>query len=284
MKNKVILTFDLEFWQDDDLINDYLPKNKEAMPDNILESTLPLLELLKKYGIKSTFFILGEVAEKYPDLIRKIQEAGHEIACHGYSHRRLDHLSKDEFENKIRLSVDLLRQVSGRSPIGFRAPYFSLNSKTKWALEIIEKYGFVYDSSIFPFETFWYGSHGIPLEIYKISKKDISMIDNDSKITELPLSVYEKGKIKIPVAGGFYFRAVPLFIYKRLLKLILKKRPAIIYIHPCELYNFVPRVKIPFWRKQIKFWGVGKSFKKLERLLGSKDLEFTSAENFLLGK
>jgi len=284
MKNKVILTFDLEFWHDVDFINAYLPENKEGLPDNILESTLPLLDLLKRYSIKSTFFILGEVAEKYPDLVRKIHKEGHEIACHGYSHRRLYYLDKDEFERKIRLSVDLLRQVSGRNPIGFRAPGFSLTNETKWALEVIERQGFLYDSSVFPFKIFWYGSSGIPLEIYKISQKDISLADENGKIIELPLAIYKNGRIRIPIAGGFYFRATPLFIYKRLLMSVLKKRPAIIYFHPNELYNFVSEIKIPFWKKKIKFWGVDKSFKKLEKLLRSQDLEFTSIENFLFGR
>ena len=271
MKNKIILTFDLEFWYECELIDKYLPENKNDLPDNILESTLPLLELLKKHNIKSTFFIVGNVAKKYPDLIKKIHQDGHEIASHSYTHKKLENLGKDEFEKEIRLSVDLFKRLIGKSPRGFRAPYFSLDNRTKWALEVIEKYGFIYDSSIFPLRTFWYGNSGALLKIHKIS----------GKIIEFPVSIYERAKIRIPVAGGFYFRVIPFFIYKNLLRAVLKERPAIIYIHPHELYNFVPKIKIPFLRKELKFFGVKNSFKKFEKLLELKDFEFTSAENFL---
>jgi len=271
MKNKIILTFDLEFWHECDIIKNYLPESKEVLPDNVLESTLPLLELLESHNIKATFFVAGGVAEKYPELIKKIHSAGHEIASHGYTHRKLENLGKDEFEKEIRLSVDLLSELIGKNPKGFRAPYFSLNNKSGWALEALENNGFIYDSSIFPLKTPLYGDSQAPVDIYKIT----------GKIIELPVAVRTVGPVRIPIAGGFYFRVMPFFIYKNFLKSVVSKRPVVLYFHPHELYGFVPQIKIPFWRKGIKFFGVKESFKKFEKLLKLEDFEFTSAESFL---
>jgi len=279
MRNEVILTFDLEFWYNSEFLKKYLPNNQERLKDYVPEAIFPLLKLLKKFNIKATFFVLGKVAEKYPGIIKKIYSEGHEIASHGYSHKTLNSLDREEFEKEIILSVELLEKITGKRPIGFRAPDFTLSNKTKWVLEILEKYGFKYDSSIFPFRTPLYGSSKAPLRIYKISKEDVYKIDETSKIIEFPLTVYQKLKVRIPVAGGFYFRFIPFPIYKFFLKAIQKERPIVLYIHPHELYNFIPDIKAPFWKIKLKYWKVNKSLEKLERLLRS--FKFTSVENYI---
>ena len=279
MGKKIILTFDLEFWYNSEFLKKYLPNNQERLKDYVPEAIFPLLELLKKFNIKATFFVLGKVAEKYPEIIKKISSEGHEIASHGYSHRTLNSLDQEEFEKEIRLSVELLEKITGKKPIGFRAPDFTLSNKTKWVLEILGKYGFKYDSSIFPFKTQLYGSLKAPLGIYKISKENVFEVDNNSKITEFPLAVYKKAKIRIPVGGGFYFRFIPFLLYKIFLKSVQKERPIVLYIHPHELYNFIPDIKAPFWKIKLKYWKVNKSLEKLERLLRS--FKFTSVENYI---
>lgn len=263
-KSPIILTFDLEFWYNSEFLKDYIPKNTDGLDDKITESTVPLLKILKRHNVKATFFVLGKVAEKYPRLIRQIFNEGHEIASHGYSHKVLSELKPNEFEEEIKKSVSLLEKINGIKPIGFRAPNFSLNNKTKWALKILERNGFKYDSSIFPFKTPLYGNSKAPLTIYKISKN----------ITEFPLAVYQKGMLRIPIAGGFYFRLIPLNLYKLLLRSVQKKRDAVIYLHPHELYNFIPNLKISWWKKKLKYWGVNNSLNKFEELL--KSFKFNS--------
>lgn len=245
---KIILTFDLEFWHNGQFLKNNLPENRENLKDITTESTLPLLALLKKKNIKATFFVLGRVAEKHPEIVRKIYNEGHEIACHGYSHKILDELRPEEFEEEIKRSTNLLQNITGKKPIGFRAPNFSLNDKTKWALNILKNYGFKYDSSIFPFKAKLSGDAG--------------------KILELPVT-----------GGGFYFRLMPLWLFKILLKLARVKQPLILYFHPHEFYPFIPDIKLPFWKKKIKYFGVSRSLQKLEKLLN--DFEFISIENFL---
>ena len=184
MKSKIILSFDLEFWYNSKFLKKYLASDN--FKDYVYESTIPLLELLKKYNIKATFFVLGKLAKNYPDLVEKIHQDDHEIASHGYSHKTLDELNKSEFEEEIAISIEILKKITGYPPKGFRAPNFSLNNKTKWALEILEKYNFKYDSSIFPFKTPLYGSFKAPLKIYKISKEDVYKEDENAKILEFP--------------------------------------------------------------------------------------------------
>lgn len=238
LKNKLILTFDLEFWHNSQFLKGNLLENKENLKDITAESTFPLLALLRQKNIKATFFVLGELAEKHPAIIKKISDEGHEIACHGYSHKILDELSPEKFEEEIKRSINLLENIIGKKPVGFRAPNFSLNNKTKWALDILKKYGFKYDSSIFSFKA-------------KLS-------DDEGKILELPVT-----------GGGFYFRLLPLWLFKILFKLTRAKEPLILYFHPHELYNFIPQIKAPFWKVKLKYLGVSRSLKKLEKLLNN---------------
>jgi peptidoglycan/xylan/chitin deacetylase (PgdA/CDA1 family) len=131
------LSIDLEFLWCNEFLTKYLPEEKE---DLIVESLNPLLCLLDKHEIKATFFVLGLVAEKYPQLIEDLYKNGHEIAVHAYSHNTLHKLGPVEFENEMKKSMNLLAKYN---PIGFRAPSFSIDNDTKWAFNILEKYGFL---------------------------------------------------------------------------------------------------------------------------------------------
>ena len=270
-KRKIILTFDLEFWWNNPFLEPYLPEDKKTLVDCVEEAARPLLDLLEKHQIRATFFVLGELAERYPDLIKDIFEAGHEIASHGYSHKNLWDLDEESFEKEIKLTNQIIEDITGSIPKGFRASCFSLNQKTRWALDILEKSGFQYDSSLFPVKTPLYGVNNAPLDIHRIL----------NNLIEIPLTVYELSKFKVPIAGGFYFRVIPLGIYLHLLKLSAKKRTPILYFHPRELYNFVPDIKgIPWLKKKIGFYGVKNSFERFSALL--KEFEFISVKDYLL--
>jgi len=237
MKKKIILTFDLDFWYSGEFLKQYLPQDKKLLKDFVREPTEPVLDLLGQYNQKATFFVLGEIAQKYPQLIKRISQAGHEIASHGYSHKVLSELREEEFEKEILKTNQIIEKITGQNPIGFRAPNFSLNNKTKWAFKILEKYNFQYDSS----------TH--PLSFKKVS--------SDCSIRELS-----------PSLGGICFRILPLWLYLTLTRLIAKTNPPIIFLHPYELFESTPRIETAPWTmKKIKYFGIKNALNKFEKML-----------------
>lgn len=254
------LSIDLEFWWCNEFLTEYLPADREDM---LKESLQPVFALLSAFDIKATFFVLGAVAERYPELVHEIYQGGHEIACHAYSHRPLHSMSRKEFEDELRRSLELLDDYN---PIGFRAPSFSLNNRTRWALEVLEKYGFQYDSSIFPVKTCLYGVPDAPVGIYRPSRDDITIHDPDGPIIEFPLSIVKLG-INIPVSGGFYLRALPKEFLSWGVGRVASKRPANIYFHPHDLYPGPPRMEVPFVSRFITYHGVQTSLEKLIMLM-----------------
>lgn len=255
------LSIDLEYWWSIELLKNRIPEEKD---DLIVESVDPLLDLLDQYDVCATFFVLGMVAEKYPELVDKIHKCSHEIGCHGYSHKTLYDLGEAGFEEDVKKALMFFRKYR---PIGYRAPSFSLNEDTIWALQILEKHGFLYDSSVFPIKTMLYDVPDAPLHIYKPSKDDLTQKDPQGKITEFPLTVLKMGK-NIPIAGGFYLRALPLWFLKwGIRRANRENRPAVVYFHPWETYTGTPRVQMPLPARIITYYGLGSTLKKLESLL-----------------
>jgi len=260
------LVIDLEFWHNSEFLKDHIP---EEWSDQFPESAMPVLELLEKYNTRATFAVLGMVAERRPELIKLIYDQGHEIASHGYSHRPLFEMSMDEFEQEIIKSIELLTSITGEKPIGYRAPSFSLDNSTKWMLDILERYGFKYDASVFPMRTNLYGVPNAPLYPYRPSKEDIAKESQDSSIIEFPMTVFRQG-VNIPVGGGFYFRAWPYWLLHLAYRRIERTRPVIFYIHPWEMYHKTPRLNnISYFAKFVTYYGINKSMGKFERLLAN---------------
>ncbi len=259
------LSIDLEFWWSIELLNNHRKDQiSEKKDDLVVESVDPLLNLLDRYNVRATFFVQGMVAEKYPELVAEIYKSGHEIGCHGYSHKTLHDLGEAGFEDDVKKALVYLRKYR---PIGYRAPSFSLNEDTIWALQILNKYGFQYDSSVFPIKTMLYGVPDAPLHIYKPSINDLTQKDPRGPVIEFPLTVLKMGK-NIPLAGGFYLRALPLWFLKWGIRCINKKnRPAVIYLHPWETYTGTPKVQMPLPARIITYYGLGSTLRKLEGLL-----------------
>ena len=269
------LVVDLEHWHSNEFLTKYLP---EELVDQVPESVRPILDLLDRYNVRATFAVLGSVAEKHPELVKEIYNQGHEIASHAWSHKTLYALGKEDFEDEVRRSVDLLTSITGERPVGFRAPSFSIDNSTKWALEILEKYGFKYDASVFPINTMLYGVPNAPLHIYRPSKADITKEDPSGNIIEFPMTVLKMG-MNIPIAGGFYLRVLPIWFLKHGIREVNKDRPAIIYIHPWETYSRTPRLKIPMFSRFVAYYGINSALMKLKGLL--KEFEFESIRNVL---
>ncbi|MGA2573517.1 MAG: polysaccharide deacetylase family protein [Candidatus Methanomethylicaceae archaeon] len=254
------LTIDLEYWWCNEFLTKYLPEKRIA---HVIESVSPLLDLLHKYETHATFFVLGDLAKQYPELVETIYNDGHEIACHSYSHKALHELGEEGFQEEIKKSLDIIGKYH---PIGFRAPSFSINNSTRWAFTILNKFGFKYDSSVFPARTMLYGVPGAPLDVYRPSLLDVAQNDPKGKIIEVPLTVLKFGT-NIPFSGGFYFRLIPFWLFRIGLNEIVKKRPAVIYIHPWELYPVSYDLKAPFLSYFESNYGKKFALKKMEKLL-----------------
>ena len=184
------------------------------------------LNVFSEQKIKATCFILGEVAKKFPTLVKRIVENGHEIASHGFSHKQIFKLTRNEFRREVRDSRRLLEDIISKQVLGYRAPAFSMMPHTKWALEILAEEGFEYDSSIYPFSGKRYGWPGFNKDICKID------LPNDKSIIEIPMSTVTLGNMSLPIAGGGYLRHFPYFINKLAINHIQKTRPVIVYLHP----------------------------------------------------
>ena len=257
------LTIDLEYWYSNEFLLEYLPEKKQ---DYVEESVKPILTLLNKYNTKATFFVLGSLAENHPQLIEKIYDMGHEIASHSYSHKTLYDLGRNDFEDEIKKSVRLLEFIVGEKPIGFRAPCFSFDNDTKWMLEILEKYGFEYDSSIFPIKTMLYGVSNAPVGIYRPSKNDVSINDPNGNIVEFPLTTLKIIK-NIPISGGFYLRVLPTWFLRYGFKKVNKERPGVLYLHPWETNTSIPQLNISLFGRFVTYYGIKNTLKKLELLI-----------------
>ena len=272
MKIKNMMSVDLE-----DFFCD-LPFDKwSEYESRVVKNTTKILELFEKYQVKATFFTLGYIAEKFPDLIKEIDSRGHEIASHGYAHLDIRKTSKDEFENDLKKSLEILEKIIGKKVLGFRAPYFSIDKKSFWAMEIISKY-FKYDSSIFPAKTPLYGVKKAPRNIYKPNLTNPSIKDSKSNLIEIPMATHKIPIIgNIPIAGGFYLRFLPYFYIKHgLNKINEKENSFIFYIHPKDLDPNMPKIKKYGWHY---YYNLSGATKKFERIL--KDFKFISVKEFL---
>jgi polysaccharide deacetylase family protein (PEP-CTERM system associated) len=257
------LTVDLEFWYCNEFIKKFIPNNNH---NYIVESVEKILLLFQKHNVKATFFVLGIVAEKYPDLIKKIYNNGHEIASHGYTHELITNLDEKTFEKEIKNSVELLDSIIGEKPIGFRASNFSVNNSTKWVFKVLNRYGFKYDSSIFPIKTNLYGVYEAPLDVYRPSINDVTKHDPNGKIIEFPLTVFNFIK-NIPISGGFYLRILPTYIILNGFKKINKERRGVLYFHPWELNSNIPYLNVPFLTRFFTYYGKKRVVKKIDKII-----------------
>jgi polysaccharide deacetylase family protein (PEP-CTERM system associated) len=184
------------------------------------------LNWLERHHFKATFFTVGDIAEKYPEIIREIAEKGHEIGCHTLNHIPLDEQTPESFKKDISANIELLLKAGAKEVTGFRAPVFSLTDKTAWAYEVLKQAGIKYSSSVLPAPNPLYGWPGFGMEPRKM----------DGGIWEIPMTLHQFGTMKIPFGGGVYFRVLPYFLIKRAFMQTAKKQvPVIGYFHPYDI-------------------------------------------------
>jgi len=271
-----ILTVDFEEWYHPEYVKDKCPESKE---DNALHDLSETLNLLEKHKLAATFFIVGEIVQKSPALIEQIKQGGHEVGFHGIDH---EPLRMKDF-NKLTSEIKEFNALINGNCIGFRAPSFSLNNKTKWALEVLAKNGFKYDSSIFPVRTPLYGVRHAPTHPYKPSHEDISIEDEENTLWEFPLHIYSASILRLPMAGGFYLRFFPLeLINKSIKKANREGRPAVLFIHTWELNPKMPKLKLGLYKSFVTYHNIEKTASRLDQILSQ--FEFTSVRNYMIDK
>jgi len=256
-------------------VTDRCPKTVFLIPE--------VLKFLDDMQVKATFFIVGEAIEKRPEVLDEIEERGHEIAFHGYSHTLLEEMTPTTLQKEIDKFNSILRLTSVEKPLGFRAPSLSLNNNTKWALKVLQKNGFIYDSSICPTKTVLYGVSKAPTRPYKVSFEDVTEEDKNGKIWEFPVLTDQLPLMgfRIPLSGGFFLRFFPVeFIKKAIKKMNAQGYPGLIYIHTWEICSdHVPKMKLGFFKSFVTYYNLGKSKEKLKNLLYS--FKFTSFRDYM---
>jgi len=240
----------------------------DSYPSRVERNTNILLDLLARHGHTGTFFTLGWVAQRFPHLIRAIAESGHEVASHGWWHRKVTSMSPTEFREDIRASKDILEQISGHPVLGFRAPSFSITPGVEWAFDVLLEVGYRYDSSLFPIKRMNYG--------YPKTPPIPHMIHRDAgDLMEFPLTTTRIGGRQIPAAGGGYFRHFPYGITRRAFREHTQAGlPGMFYIHPWEIDEEQPRIASPFLTRVRHYRNIGKTLSRLELLMA--EFRFTS--------
>ena len=270
MKNAI--SIDLEDWFCAGNLSEVTPyANWRDSELRIEASTRKLLTILDAHGVMATFFVLGWIAERVPELVREIADGGHEIALHGYAHQPITEQTPQIFERDLRRSLDALHNVVDTEITGFRAPSFTVTHETMWAIDVLARHGLRYDSSIFPVGFHPdYGVADAPLEIY----------DHPQGVREFPMSVAEILGKRIPCSGGGYFRLLPYAATRALLRRCNGAgRPFVFYLHPWEVDPTQPRVRIPLTKRFRHYVNLRRTYDRLDRLLG--DFEFTTVREVL---
>lgn len=271
-KIKNALSIDVEDWYQGllQMPNSDWPKQQDRLSANITK----ILDILATCQVKATFFVLGCVADKHPEIIGQIVKGGHELASHGFGHQLVYRQSPAQFRDDVKRSKELIENAANVKIRGYRAPFFSITKDCLWAFDILNDLGFSYDSSVFPAKNFLYGMPDAPSTPYKIDKTDM---------LEFPLSVLKIANLRLPVCGGFYLRTLPYPVTKfGINRFNNKGRPAIIYMHPWEVDPGKPSIPMSLKWKLIHEFNIAAMENKFRRLL--KDFSFTTISEVLFGR
>jgi polysaccharide deacetylase family protein (PEP-CTERM system associated) len=237
----------------------------ETMPRRVEANTDRVIGLFAEAGVKATFFTLGWVAERYPALIRRIADAGHEVASHGWDHKRVFSMTADEFRADIARARAVLEEASGQKVSGYRAPSFSIDQRTPWAHEVLAEEGYVYSSSVAPIAHDHYGWRSAP----RFAWRPLA----NAPLIELPVTTLEFGKRRMAAGGGGFFRLLPYFVSNLAVRRVNREaRPAIFYFHPWEIDPEQPRIPDAPMRSNFRHYTNLEAMRpKLLRLLRAHD-------------
>lgn len=271
-----LLGIDFEDWYHPQLVAPFVSAEKKIPV--MFKGLDKILDLLRKNDSKATFFLVGELLEANPEISDKILTGGHEIGFHTMKHTRLD---SPNFKSIFKQELQEFDKITSRKVIGFRAPTFSLNKTSSWAIDELVDSGYKYDSSIVPAKTSMYGIPSAVKSPYRITSSSLDKDDNQGILMEFPLLVTKFLGKTIPAAGGFYLRSLPFIIIKNAIKSYEQKEiPASLYVHSWELTpEYIPEIKLPKKNHFITFHNIKKTFSRLNHLLN--EFEFTTFESYL---
>jgi polysaccharide deacetylase family protein (PEP-CTERM system associated) len=233
------MSIDVEDYFHVSVFDGIVPRSQwDTMESRVVRNTERLLDLFDEFEVHSTFFVLGWVGERHPELVKTIASRGHEVASHGYAHRLVYDQTRAAFRDDVRRAKAILEEASGRRVIGYRAPSYSITPRSLWALDILIEEGYAYDSSIFPIR---HDRYGIPVSDRRPYRVDRA----GSSIIEVPASATRLGPLNFPVAGGGYFRILPYWWTRWGVNRVneAERRPAVFYLHPWEIDPLQPRLQ-----------------------------------------
>jgi polysaccharide deacetylase family protein (PEP-CTERM system associated) len=234
------LSIDVEDWYQ---VSDFEAEVKRAdwghYEGRVMQNTARLLDMLRAHEARATFFILTWNAERFPELVRQIDAAGHEIASHGYEHRLIYEQTPEEFRADVSRSLHILGNLTGKPVLGYRAPSFSITQQSLWALDILIDLGFAYDSSIFPVRDRLYGIRDSQRFPYVIRQ------NGARQLVEFPMSTVRLGQRNLPLGGGAYLRLLPYrYFHWGMRRVNHEGRPAVVYLHPWEIDPGQPYLRV----------------------------------------
>ena len=237
-------------------------RQRESLPSRVEGNVDRVLALLAEHEVYATFFTVGQVAEDHPEMIRKIDGAGHEVACHSYRHELVYRQSPEEFRTDIRRAKAVLEDLIGKVVIGYRAPNYSIQAEQQWAYRILLEEGFLYDSSVYPIVHDRYGQADAPRFSYEISRA------GDQSLLEFPIGTVQIAGVNFPIGGGGYFRLFPERLFRLGIRRVNTKdnQPVMFYFHPWELDSDQPRPAMPWHHRFRHYVGLSRQAAKLSQL------------------
>lgn len=245
----------------------------ERQPSRVVQNVESMLEILSACNVRATFFFLGWIAERFPDLVRKVFSLGHEIASHGYGHELVSTLTLQEFSIDITRTREILESITGSPVLGYRAPGFSLPATPEY-FEALGQAGYSYDSSLFPGHHSHAGKRLCPLEPHEVPQS------NGTPLTEFPVSMVQVMGRRYCVFGGGYMRLAPYPLIRRAARHVMQQgRPVIFYVHPREIDPAQPRLPLSASRRFRTYVNLKTTERKLRQLLS--EFEFATLAQLL---
>jgi polysaccharide deacetylase family protein (PEP-CTERM system associated) len=236
---KHILSVDVEdYFQVEAFAQDVSPATWETWPSRVEANTNRVLNLFAHHQVKATFFFVGWIAERFPELVRHALADGHEVACHSYWHQAIYRLTPEQFHDDTARAIDVIEQAGGVPVQGYRAPSWSITKQSLWALDILREFHFKYDSSIFPIHHDLYGVPGAQRFPY------VHFFPDGSRLPEFPPTTVRIAGTTLPAAGGGYLRFLPLSYTDWAFRQIESiQQRVVVYFHPWELDPDQPRIR-----------------------------------------
>lgn len=260
-----VFSVDVEEYFHDETFRELVTQDQwEGLEQRVEPATRLILRMLEGFDVKATFFVLGWVAERHRELVTDIHDAGHEVAIHGYDHRPIFVLDKDEFREDIRKAKGIVEDIIGEPVIGYRAPTFSIVEETRWAIDILLEEGIRYDSSVFPIV---HDRYGIPDADRFPYKERVG----NRELIEFPMSTVRLGGRNLPFAGGGYTRLLPMSVVRWGMRRVVEKegRAMILYVHPWEVDPDHPVLGVGRIGRVRHYHGLAKVEPRLQELLGA---------------